>query len=1056
MTYTCFGDILKEIAQAIRPPERLTVSEAAAKYRVLSNDITAGPWDNTVAPYLVEIMDTMESLDFTGLSFVGPARCGKALALDTPIPTPSGFSTMGALRVGDEVFGADGRACKVTAKSEVFLDHDCYRVTFADGQSIVADAGHKWKVIDSANQNQERVVTTEYMFGRTQYRAKKRNRFFVPNPKPLQFEKRKLPLDPYIFGLWLGDGHNIAHHLASSAQDVDEMRRNIRSRGYPCRHSVSDYGKHTIYLSEKTEYYGRAGGGNCVSKPLREMGMMDGKRKVVPEEYIISDEEDRMLLLQGLFDTDGCCGTNGRIEFCNVEVSIVSAVRRILWSLGIEHGCLLKKTIGRDAYRITFSPGAAKRWFKLKRKQERLRDLSERTLVSMERRPIVSIEKVATVPTQCITVDSPDHLFVAGECCVVTHNSEPFFNWLVYSAKCDPADMMFIGMTQSVARDWSQGDMRKAIRQSPALKETIIPGKNNINTEVVRFKSGMRLLVKWPSITELSGKTLRRVWLADYDRMDMNVEGQGAPWPLAKKRTQTARRRGMTVGEGSPGFEVLDPHHVPRTPHEAPPTIGLLSVYNTGDRRRWYVPCAQCDEFFEPDFDKLDWPKDENLSIAEKAAGAMMVCPSCGFPHTHDADPRAEPTPQPGKYGLNLKGRWLKDGQSIDRFGKITGRGEESETASFWLKGPAAAFVTWRELVQRYLEAWREYERTGDHETLKAVVNIDLGLPFLPPSLNSERTPEALMSRSVGNDWGDSDEPHVPHGTRFLTAAIDVQDSPGRFIVQVHGHGVGGDIYVVDRFTLKKAPRVDKEGHPYPLKPGAYIEDWQVIIDQVLNRSYPLMDGSGRRMSIHMTVCDSAGAKGVTARAYEFFRLLRKEYPNTLFSRFRLLKGMPNVDTERAKIIYPDSQRKDRNAGARGDIPVIAFNVNALKTQLDGLLDRTDPNGGMIHFASHLKPWFYAELCAEVYDPKTRRWENKKNLRNESTDLLAYTIGLRVLPQFGAIERLQWDDEGKLPPWARDWDDNPLVVAADAGDPFVEKVDEDPMEALKKLAKSMG
>ncbi len=709
MTYDCFGDILKEIAQAIRPPERLTVSEAAAKYRILSNDIIAGPWDNTVAPYLVEIMDTMESLDFTGLAFVGPARCGK---------------------------------------------------------------------------------------------------------------------------------------------------------------------------------------------------------------------------------------------------------------------------------------------------------------------------------------------------------SDQFFNWLVYSAKCDPADMMFIGMTQSVARDWSQGDMRKAIRQSPALKETIIPGKNNINTEVVRFKSGMRLLVKWPSITELSGKTLRRVWLADYDRMDMNVEGQGAPWPLAKKRTQTARRRGMTVGEGSPGFEVLDPHHIPKTPHEAPPTVGLLSVYNTGDRRRWYVPCAQCDEFFEPDFDKLEWPKDESLSIAEKAAAVTMVCPNCGFPHTHDADPRAEPTPQPGKYGLNLKGRWLRDGQTIDRHGKITGRAEESETASFWLKGPAAAFVSWRELVQRYLEAWREYERTGDHETLKVVVNIDLGLPFLPPSLNSERTPDALMARSVGNDWGSEDEPHVPQGTRFLTAAIDVQEN--RFIVQVHGHGVGGDIYVVDRFTLRKSPRCDSEGHPYPIKPGAYLEDWDVIRTHVLNRTYPLMDGSGRRMSIHMTICDSAGAKGVTARAYEFFRLLKKDYGNTLFQRFRLLKGMPQVDTERAKIIYPDSQRKDRHAGARGDIPVIAFNVNALKSQLDGLLDRTDPNGGMIHFASHLKPWFYAELCAEVYDPKTRRWENKKNLRNESTDLLAYTLGLRVLPQFGAIERLQWDDEDKLPPWARDWEDNPLIVGADAGDPFVEKVEDDPMEMLKNLGKSFG
>lgn len=634
--------------------------------------------------------------------------------------------------------------------------------------------------------------------------------------------------------------------------------------------------------------------------------------------------------------------------------------------------------------------------------------------------------------------------------------SEPVFNWLVYSAKCDPADMMFIGMTQSVARDWSQGDLRKAIRQSPKLAETIIPGKQNINTEVVRFKSGMRLLIKWPSITELSGKTLRRVWLADYDRMDMNVEGQGAPWPLAKKRTQTARRRGMTVAEGSPGFEVLDPHHMPKTPHEAPPTVGLLSVYNTGDRRRWYVPCGQCGDYFEPDFDKMDWPKEEGLSISERAAKAVLVCPECGFPHTHDADAKAKPTPQPGKYGLNLKGKWLRDGQTITPDGVIHGKGEESDVASFWLKGPAAAFVTWRELVQRYLEAWREYERTGDHETLKAVVNVDLGLPFLPPSLNTERTPDQLMARSVGNDWGDSDDPHVPEDTRFLTASVDVQDSPPRFIVQVHGHMPGGDIAVIDRFTLRKSPRLDAEGHPYPIKPGAYPEDWQVLITHVMARSYPLNDESGRRMSIQMTICDSAGAKGVTARAYEFFRMLRKDHPTTFYPRFRLLKGIPNVDAERAKIIYPDSERKDRNAGARGEIPILALNVNALKTQLDGLLDRTDSNGGRILFASHLKPWFYSELCAEIYDKKTRRWENKKNLRNESTDLLAYTLGLRVLPQFGAIERLQWDDESKLPPWAQEWDKNPLILNSESDDPFVEQEQEDPMETLRKMAKKFG
>jgi phage terminase large subunit GpA-like protein len=265
-----------------------------------------------------------------------------------------------------------------------------------------------------------------------------------------------------------------------------------------------------------------------------------------------------------------------------------------------------------------------------------------------------------------------------------------------------------------------------------------------------------------------------------------------------------------------------------------------------------------------------------------------------------------------------------------------------------------------------------------------------------------------------------------------------------------------GDIAVIDRFTLRKSPRLDSEGHPYPIKPGAYPEDWNVLISDVMARTYPLDDGSGRRMGIFLTVCDSAGAKGVTARAYEFHHKLRTDYANTYFQRFRLVKGMPNVDAERAKIIYPDSQRKDRNAGARGEIPVLALNVNAIKTQLDGLLDRTEAGGGMIHFAAHLEKWFYAELCVETYDKKTRRWTNDRNLRNESTDLLTYTLGLRILPQLGGIERLDWEDETKLPEWAQDWDKNSLIVDNEGDDPFAQSDPEDPLEALRALGKRLG
>src|ERR1700742_2044319 len=69
---------------------------------------------------------------------------GKALALDTPLPTPDGWTTMGEVAVGDELLGADGQPTRVVAGTEIMLGRPCYEVEFSDGTVIVADAEHQW------------------------------------------------------------------------------------------------------------------------------------------------------------------------------------------------------------------------------------------------------------------------------------------------------------------------------------------------------------------------------------------------------------------------------------------------------------------------------------------------------------------------------------------------------------------------------------------------------------------------------------------------------------------------------------------------------------------------------------------------------------------------------------------------------------------------------------------------------------------------------------------------------------------------------------------------
>ena len=626
--------------------------------------------------------------------------------------------------------------------------------------------------------------------------------------------------------------------------------------------------------------------------------------------------------------------------------------------------------------------------------------------------------------------------------------SDMFQNWLTSTAICDPADMMVVHMTQSTARDWSQSDLAKALRHTPELGARLIPGKQNDNVYDKKFTTGMRLIVRWPSITELSGKTIPRCWLMDLDRMEDDVDGEGSPFALTIKRNETFGRFGMTVAESSPGREVMNAKWIRTSAHEAPPVSGgILPLYNRGDRRRFYWQCIECKGAFEPDFRYLDYP--DSADAQEAAALATMKCPHCAHRYWHD--PQKQGGEGPSKNEMNQllawggHAVWLKDGEMLSPEGLITGTPARSKWASFWLKGAAACFSNWEKLVFNYLKAEEEYEKTGSEEALKTTVNVDQGNAYTPKTQANARLPETLKDRA--RELGLK---KVPFGARALCAFVDVQKN--RFIVQVHGVGVGGDTFVVDRFEIKKAAnRVDADGDRDRVAPGSYIEDWKLLIPEVLEKTYELNDGSGRRMSLKYVFCDSGGSEGVTANAYDFVRFLRDdEDANIHYGRFRLLKGDPMRAQPRVQLRFPDSERKDRHAGARGEIAVLFINSNLVKDQLDHLLDRTTPGGGMIHFPEWLPDSFYVELTAEVRDPKGK-WENPSKRRNESWDFLYYQLAVNAWSGMG-IENVDW----RSPPgWLEEWDDNDLVFMPER-EPVPFKPKEDDMPDFAALAKKLA
>lgn len=222
-------DLFKRIAkQALKPIPKLSVSEWADNYRVISAEGASEPgrWHTSRAPYQREIMDAFTQYGVHKVVVKSCSQIGKALDIDTPIPTPDGWKKIVDLKNGDKVFDDNGNQCNVLWRSDVMENHDCFEVRFSDNTKIVADAEHKWYV--EPYRSQPLVLTTrELLKG---YKNGKRNLYAIPVAKPLKTETKELLIDPYLLGVWLGDGNSYSAQITMHEKDI-EIAGYIKERG---------------------------------------------------------------------------------------------------------------------------------------------------------------------------------------------------------------------------------------------------------------------------------------------------------------------------------------------------------------------------------------------------------------------------------------------------------------------------------------------------------------------------------------------------------------------------------------------------------------------------------------------------------------------------------------------------------------------------------------------------------------------------------------------------------------------------------------------------------
>ncbi len=354
---------------------------------------------------------------------------GKALALDTPLVTPTGWTTMGRVHVGDQLVGADGRPTTVVAATDVLLDRPCFEVEFSDGEVIVADAEHQWCTWDAQARAglDERygprvgwpdpvgrsatagpVIRTTAELARSIYQGSRLNHA-IATCSPLAVPAPDLPLDPWVLGYLLGAPDDAPGHVPEvvecRAADREWVMKEFDRLGCHVRVAARP---------DRFEVLGLAAG-------WLELGLTRGAR--IPSVYLRGSAEQRTSLLQGLMDRAGDLDGHGRYRWSTTNDELARGVRELLSA----QGC------ATAMHRRYFSHEGHPRppvWEIVVRSRGGLARLPRNDFSAdvewhrdHETHFVVDVRPVRSVPVRCVQVDNADHLYLAGRSMVPTHNS---------------------------------------------------------------------------------------------------------------------------------------------------------------------------------------------------------------------------------------------------------------------------------------------------------------------------------------------------------------------------------------------------------------------------------------------------------------------------------------------------------------------------------------------------------------------------------------------------------------------------------------------------------
>jgi predicted phage terminase large subunit-like protein len=365
-------------------------------------------------------------------------RHGKLLADDTPVFTPIGWRIHGELKPGDYVFDGFGIPTKVVAVSR--KDMANVELIISDGCKIKAHLNHEWDVYDRCQQKNRR-VTTEFILNHVSDSVG-RSRFCVAANAVVSLPQRELVIDPYILGVWLGDG----------SRDKNCITYGEKKRGVIKEIERIGYVKTSVCVHKDTKVetaYFRELYGQLVKEKLLH------KEKHIPPDYLLASVEQRTRLLAGLIDSDGYVNNTGRVCFSNANYRLIKDVKTLVNSLGSRVSiCAFSPRMSssgiqgkQTVYQLLFVPRID---------VPTVRMVCRGFVKKTPRRGIMSATLCDGVPGKCIQVEGGTYL--AGETMIPTHNSDIVSRYLPphYLGEFPDNEVIVAGYSASLTADFSK------------------------------------------------------------------------------------------------------------------------------------------------------------------------------------------------------------------------------------------------------------------------------------------------------------------------------------------------------------------------------------------------------------------------------------------------------------------------------------------------------------------------------------------------------------------------------------------------------------------------